>query len=208
MTLASTYFGPVQWYTKVRQCAGPLYIEAHETFPKQTYRNRCVIASPQGAQQLSVPVEGSSAKHQLIRDLRISEHGNWRRLHWQALQTAYGYSPFFEYYQDDLRPFFFDCGPSSPFHMHYLLDYNMATADFLCRMIGLEADFRLTEEYVPAEEDAFDLRTAIRPKNAPADPDFTPQKYYQVYQQRHGFLPNLSALDLLFNEGPQAILKL
>lgn len=217
MLLSSTYFGPVQWYAKICQCTGPVYIEAWESFLKQTYRNRCVIASPQGPQQLNIPVEGSSASHQLIRDIRISEHDNWRRQHWQALQTAYGDSPFFEYYQDDIRPFYEDCGPQSPFHMRYLLDFNMATTELMLRMLQHKANIQLTEQFITPESNTQepggntlmpDYRYSIRPKQAPLDVAFTPREYYQVYRQRHGFLPNLSILDLLFNEGPQAILWL
>ena len=100
--LSTTYFGPVQWYQKLHR-AEHVIIEQWESFQKQTYRNRCLIATTNGVQALTVPVEKSA---ECIKDLRISDHGNWRHLHWNALQSAYGESPFFEYYQDDIRPFF------------------------------------------------------------------------------------------------------
>ena len=101
--LSTTYFGPVQWYQKLYR-AELVEIEQWESFQKQTYRNRCLIATTQGVQALTVPiVRGESP---LIKDIRISDHGNWRHLHWNALQSAYGDSPFFDYFQDDIRPFF------------------------------------------------------------------------------------------------------
>ena len=100
--LSTTYFGPVQWYQKLYRCE-EVEIEQWESFQKQTYRNRCLIATTQGIQALTVPVERGSS--QLIKDIRISDHGNWRHLHWNALVSAYWGSLFCEYCQDDIRPF-------------------------------------------------------------------------------------------------------
>ena len=100
--LSTTYFGPVQWYQKLHRY-DHVWLERMENFQKQTYRNRCIIASPNGALALTIPVTHDEGKT-LMRDIRISDHGNWRRLHWNALQTAYGESPFFEYYADELHP--------------------------------------------------------------------------------------------------------
>lgn len=203
LLLSATYFGPVEWYAHLARAPhGEARIEACETFPKQTYRNRMVIAAESGPLALSIPVEGSSAKHQLMRDLRISEHGRWRHLHWQAIKSAYGESAFFEYYEDDLRPFYEDCGPSSPALMPWLLDYDLATAELMARLLDLDTRLTLTAEFTPP---ASDLRYTIAPKLPPTLPS---KPYYQVYRARHGFLPNLSILDLLFNLGPEAPLVL
>ena len=101
--LSTTYFGPVQWYQQLHR-AENVKIERWENFQKQTFRNRCLIAAANGVQALTVPVKHGDTM--LIKDLRISDHGNWRHLHWNAIQSAYGKSPFFDYYEDDLRPFF------------------------------------------------------------------------------------------------------
>ena len=101
--LSSTYFGPVQWYQKLNRFDKCL-IESQESFVKQTYRNRCVIATTNGMQSLTIPIEHGESR--LMRDIRISNHGHWRHLHWNALMSAYGESPFFEFYADDLHPFF------------------------------------------------------------------------------------------------------
>ena len=95
--LSTTYFGPVQWYQKLHRY-GEVRLECHDHFVKQTYRNRCLIASAQGVQALTVPVIHDGTAD--IRDVRISDHGNWRHLHWNALCSAYGDSPFFEFYAE------------------------------------------------------------------------------------------------------------
>lgn len=201
--LSSTYFGPVQWYQKLAG-SDTVYLEQHDHFIKQTYRNRCVIATTQGPQALTVPVEspqGLRIDKTELKDVRISDHGAWRHLHWQALQSAYGESPFFEFYTDDLRPFFEK-------RWDFLFDFNLAITRKMCELLDIEPHIELTEAYMPCPEDAVDHRDAIRPKHPLPDASFTPRPYYQVYQQKFGFLPNLSILDLLFNEGNEAVLYL
>ena len=101
--LSSAYFAPIQWYQKLNRYSSCL-IEQHDNFIKQTYRNRCVIASANGPQALSIPVEKYEGVKCPMKDVRISDHDNWRHQHWNALQSSYGESPFFEYYEDDIRP--------------------------------------------------------------------------------------------------------
>lgn len=201
--LSTTYFGPIQWYQKLYR-AEEVFIERCESFQKQTYRNRCIIATTNGPQPLTVPVERGQGDQ--IRSLRISDHGNWRHLHWNALKSAYGESPFFDYYQDDIRPFFEQ-------RWDYLFDFNEAIREKMCELLDIQPKVVPTELFLsPAEikENTFgtDYREAIRPKHPEPDPDFTPRRYYQVYEQKHGFLPNLSVLDLLFNMGPESIFYL
>lgn len=192
--LSTTYFGPIQWYQKLYRVER-VEIEQWESFRKQTYRNRCLIATTNGIQALTVPVEHSDSP--LIKDIRLSGHGNWRHLHWNALQSAYGESPFFEYYQDDIRPFFEK-------HWEFLLDFNEAIRLKMCELIDIQPNVSYTKEFV-SEENMASFRDVICPKHPQDDPDFTPRRYYQVYEQKHGFLPNLSILDLLFNMGPESI---
>lgn len=192
--LSTTYFGPVQWYQKLHR-AEHVQIERWESFQKQTYRNRCLIATTQGVQALTVPVVRGETS--LIKDLRISDHGNWRHLHWNALQSAYGESPFFEYYQDDIRPFFQN-------RWEFLLDFNEAIREKMCELIDIQPQVSYTEQWVENSA-SLDYREAINPKRPAPDADFVSKPYYQVYQQKHGFLSNLSILDLLFNMGPEGI---
>ena len=208
--LATTYFGPVQWYQKLNRFDGVL-MEQHEHFLKQTYRNRCVIATTQGVQALTVPVEapvgeGVSLSKTEIKDVRISNHGKWRTEHWNALQSAYGESPFFEFYEDDIRPFFEN-------RWEYLLDFNMAITEKMCELLDIHPHIELTSSYqnsLPIGEGwgETDFRTIIHPKHPQEDSDFSPKPYYQVYKERFGFLPNLSILDLLFNMGNEAVFYL
>ena len=207
--LSTTYFGPMQWYQKLYR-SDKCEIEQWESFQKQTWRNRCLIATTNGIQALTVPVEHNNSP--LIKDIRISDHGNWRHLHWNALQSAYGESPFFEYYQDDIRPFFErPQGGSSAGMQRYdfLIDFNEAIRSKICDLIDIQPQVSLTNHFVAEPQDGVtDFRTAISPKHPADDPDFSPKTYYQVYQQKHGFLSNLSILDLLFNMGPESIFYL
>ena len=210
--LSTTYFGPVQWYQKLYRYE-EVKIEQWESFQKQTYRNRCLIATTQGVQALTVPMERNSQlsalNSQLIKDVRISDHGNWRHLHWNALVSAYGESPFFEYYQDDIRPFFEK-------RWDYLLDFNEAIREKMCELLDIQPKVSYSLEFREVANSQLstlnsqlkDYRERIRPKHPMADPDFEAKPYYQVYQQKHGFLVNLSVLDLLFNMGPEGIFYL
>lgn len=194
--LSSTYFGPVQWYQKLCRYDRVL-IEHCDAYQKQTYRNRCLIATTQGVQALTVPVVHGRDAQQDREVIKISDHGNWRHLHWQALQTAYGDSPFFEYYEDDLRPFFTE-------RWELLYDFNETIRLKMCELLDIHPVVSHTTQYHPSPAPN-DFREAIRPKHPLPDAHFEPRPYYQVYQQKHGFLPNLSILDLLFNMGPESI---
>ena len=189
--LSTTYFGLVQWYQKLHRY-DQVVIDGEERFQKQTYRNRCLIATTQGVQALTVPVVHDSKSS--ISDVLISDHGNWRHLHWQALQSAYGDSAFFEYYEDDLRPFFKEN------NWERLVDYNDAICRKVCELLDIQPSI-----VHQSSQDCSDFRLVINPKHPLEDSEFMPRKYYQVYQQKHGFLSNLSILDLLFNMGPESI---
>ena len=196
--VGSAYFAPVQWYQKLRRC-DDVWIEAMDHYGKQTYRNRCIIATTNGIQALTVPVM-SHDPDTLMRDIRVSDHGQWRHLHWQAMTSAYGESPFFEYYADDLHALI-----HQPWQ--FLYDMNMAITEQMCEWLDIHPSLHITSEY-KAQPEMPDYREVIRPKHAPHDPLFTPQPYYQVYGAKHGFLPNLSILDLLCNMGNESIFYL
>lgn len=196
--LASAYFPPVQWMQKLHRYRHAI-IERNDNFQKQTFRNRCLIATANGVQALTVPIEKYEGAKCPMRDIRISDHGEWRHLHWNAIVSAYGESPFFDYYADDLHPFF-------ERKWTYLFDFNMEIARKLCELLDVRPHIELTDTYADAEAvRADDFRDAIRPKHPLPDPSFEPRPYYQVYASRHGFQPNMSVLDLLCNEGPEGI---
>ena len=235
--LSSTYFGPIQWYQKLNRYDECL-IERHESFIKQTYRNRMLIPTTNGPLALTIPTNHDISLS--MKDIRISDHANWRHVHWNALLSAYGESPFFEYYQDDIRPFYEK-------KYEFLFDFNMETTEKMIELLDIRPKISITEEYILSEErrvkseettfggqgesqfdsianhkvqssnlkvqskevqSIVDFRDAIRPKKPLPDAEFAPKRYYQVYGQKHGFLPNMSILDLLFNEGNEAIFYL
>ena len=201
--LSSTYFGPIQWYQKLNRYDECL-IERHESFIKQTYRNRMLIPTTNGPLALTIPTNHNTSL--AMKDIRISDHANWRHVHWNALLSAYGESPFFEYYQDDIRPFFEK-------KYEFLFDFNMETTEKMIELLDIRPKISITEAYIQSkelkeEDEIKDFRDAIRPKKPLPDAEFAPQHYYQVYEQKHGFQPNMSILDLLFNEGNEAIFYL
>ncbi|MBQ9499846.1 MAG: WbqC family protein [Bacteroidaceae bacterium] len=198
--LSTAYLPPVQWFAKLLRY-DKVYVEQYENYQKQTYRNRCVIAGPNGAISLTVPIEKPDTLKCLTKDIRISDHGNWRHLHWNALESAYNQTPYFEYLKDDLRPFYEKS-------FRYLMDFNEELIAVICALIDIEPHIERTTDYIAMREDA-DFRDSIHPKkNWQEDKEFNPVPYYQVFQQKYGFLPNLSIVDLLFNMGPESVLVL
>lgn len=201
--LSSAYLAPIQYYSKLLQCGSDVaLIEGNDNYTKQTYRNRCMIADANGPLALTIPTEKPSAGKCLMRDIRISNHGNWRHQHWNALEAAYRHTPFFQYYEDDFRPFY---EKETPF----LYDFNMQLTELVCSLIGMEATLQPTEAYCSTPDGMSDYRTLITPKLSwEADEEFHPAPYYQVFKEKHGFIPNLSIIDLLFNMGPEGIITL
>ena len=201
--LSTTYFGPIQWYQKLARYPQVL-IERHDSYLKQTYRNRCLIATTNGVQALTVPVSIENGEVRTVRCssqlIRVSDHGNWRHQHWQALTSAYGDSPFFQYYEDDLRPFFTE-------RWELLYDFNEAIRLKMCELLDIHPHVTMTSEYERTGH-FIDFRESINPKHPQPDADFVSRPYYQVYQAKHAFLPNLSILDLLCNMGNEAIFYL
>ena len=187
----------MSYYQKM-VAAPHVVIDQHEHFIKQTYRNRCLIAAPDGVQALTVPIVRNDPSHTAMRDIQISPHGNWQHLHWHAFVTAYDGSPYFEYYADDFRPFY-----ERPFK--FLLDFNEGLRLLLCELLDIQPSVQLSEAYQSGSGTS-DFRSSLTPKQP--DPDFLPRRYYQVFAQRNGFLPNLSVVDLLFNMGPESVLWL
>jgi hypothetical protein len=204
--LQTTYFGPIQWYQKLYRYDQTL-IEQYDSYQKQTYRNRCVIATANGLQTLTVPVEHSvnsqelSANSPKVKDLRISDHNQWRRIHWNALQSAYSESPFFDYYADDIRLFFEK-------RYEFLIDFNEAIRQTVCDLLDIHPNVSYTSDFSLQPSAIDDYREVINAKHPQADADFQPRRYWQVFEDRHGFQANLSILDLLFNMGNEAVFYL
>jgi hypothetical protein len=157
-------------------------IEAFETYKKQTCRNHCDIYGPNGKQRLSIPVIKVNGNHTLTKDVRISYTQAWQKVHWRSIETAYNNSPFFLFYRDHLEPFFFK-------KFDFLLDFNTKLLEVLFNIFRIEKQIDLTDHYEKPPVIPFNL---IFPS------------YIQVFSEKSGFQPNLSAIDLLFNLGPEA----
>lgn len=194
--LSTAYLAPIAYYAHL-YAASAATDDVCEHYVKQTYRNRCYIATPAGPQALTIPVVRDGAARTATRDIRISDHGNWRHLHWNALVSAYEGSPYFEYYADDFRPLYEK-------RFEFLVDFNDALRQTVLDELSIQKPVCQTDTYVSCPSpDMTDLRNAFTPKAA-APAAFIPVPYYQVFAQRTGFLPNLSIVDLLFNMGPES----
>ena len=192
------YLAPVPLYIKLYSGTA-LVIDTQSPFVKQTFRSRAVIATENGTLSLNIPVVHDGGRT-AMRDVRISEHGNWRHQHWNALVSAYRNSPFFEYYADDFAHFYEE-------RDGFLMDFNLRLHNVVCGLLGLEREVTVITEGNIDTADACDLRHIAEPKALKALTE-QPQPYYQVFAQRNGFIPNLSVLDLLFNMGPEGLITL
>jgi hypothetical protein len=189
------YLPPVEYFVQVNKHKANILIEREEHLIKQTYRNRAHIYSPDGMLALTVPVIKGSKAHTKIKEVKISYDFKWQRLHWMSLQNCYRRSAYFEFYEDDFARFY-----NSRFE--YLFDYNDEMLRLIVKMLKLKTDYQFTDEYMESYPCMADFRLSINPKRN----TFENQKpYFQLFEERQGFLKNLSIVDLLFNHGPQAI---
>lgn len=195
LLLPACYLPPISYFHTIQDHNLNLVIEKYEHFQKQSYRTRARIASANGVQDLIVPIQHGNKDRVPMKDIRISYEFDWQRLHWLSIQTAYRSSAYFEYYEDDFIHFYeakFD----------YLLDFNVAQLELLLKSIKLKRAVNFTQEYVAAPADTIDYRNAIHPKKKSILAN--PKEYYQVFSDKNGFYPDLSIIDLLFNQGPQS----
>lgn len=188
--LPCCYLAPVSHYSAYYR-AEELQLEVCDHFTKQTLRNRCYIDSPSGALTLTIPVVKTEGKT-MMRDVRISDHGNWRHQHWVALESSYRQSPFFEYYADDFAPFYEK-------KWEFLADFNEELMVLCASLLDIQKPISRTM--------AYEANEAYR-ANGAYESHWAPRPYYQVFASRHGFLPDLSIVDLLFNLGPEGVLWL
>lgn len=188
-----SYFPSISHFVAIAN-ADLVTFETEDNFQKQTNRNRMHIYSPNGIQLLNVPIKHTKEKHQRIKEVKLETAFDWQKQHFKSLEAAYRTSPFFEYFEDDIRPIF------EKQHT-FLMDLNMETMAFASKCLGLEFDYDETAEYFHDVNDKTDFRKLINGKKDTSV--FEP--YTQVFGEKHGFINNLSILDLLFNEGRYAL---
>jgi hypothetical protein len=196
--LSTAYLGPVQYFTKFKLYS-KVFIEQHETYLKQSYRNRCYIYGTNGKIPLIVPVKRAGGNLTKTKDILVDYDTSWQRIHWNSIVSAYHSSPYFEFYEDNLRSFYV-------IKEKRLLDLNQKLLLLIIDFLDINAEILLTASFHKKYYGEADLRYSINPKKRLAKKDnrFIPYTYSQVFTEKHGFLPNLSIIDLLFNEGPNS----
>lgn len=192
--LHPTYFPSIAHFVAIANHKDVIF-EADDNFIKQTYRNRSYIYGANGKLGLNIPVIHSQKNRQKYREVKIFNEENWQSLHWKTLLSAYRSSPFLEYYEDDLMHLFTE-------KADYILDFNLKCFEIICDCIQLEVNTSKTKSYQNEIDNIKDFRFLV---NAKKEQQYTFDAYTQVFSNKHGFIQNLSILDLLFNEGPNTL---
>lgn len=194
--LSTAYLPPIAWFQHLLH-ADKVYLEQHENYTKQSYRNRCRILTANGSMDLSIPIQHKGK--QAIKEVLIQDAEMWRKQHWQAICSAYGKSAFFLYYKDAFEPFF-QMGSSKN-----LFEHNLKLIQLVLRFLKVNIPIELTESFEPVPTNTIDLRNYFQAKtNEPAQELLLNKPYLQVFSDKFTFQPNLSILDILFNQGPVA----
>jgi len=171
--------------------------EVNDNYQKQTFRNRCNICNDQGKHLLTIPIKhvGGSSGRQRYKDVKIDNSYKWQRQHWRTLQTSYRTSAYFEFYEDELEPLFHE-------EFDYLLEFNLKTIAFITEALGIKLAYLKTESFNLNFNEGLDMRFLV---NAKKEFTLSQESYFQVFDNRNGFIRNSSTLDLLFNEGTNAL---
>ena len=193
--LSTAYLGPVEYYYYLLKF-DRVIIEQHETWPKQTYRNRTVITTDKGTIPFTIPVKKVNGNNTKTSDIVISNHEKWHVKHWKAMETNYNNSPYFLYYADEIKELLFSQTSS-------LILLNTKLTELVCELMGIQTNISLSTSFVKKpDSDVLDLRNKISPKLPPTLSHFP--KYTQVFFDKQPFFPNVSVLDLLFCLGPDS----
>jgi len=182
------YAGNIAYY-KALMASDTVVFEQHEHFPKQTFRNRMEILGPNGIQKLVIPTV-KTGERRTMNNVGISYAEHWQKDHWKSLEAAYRRSPYFEFYEDEFRPFYKE-------ETELLIDFNLKLHETICRLLQIELPHDLSTEYQDT--------VASDHRSKPFTQLENPATYMQVFEDRHPFTPNLSILDALFNLGPRTV---
>ncbi len=197
LILSTSYLPPIEYFTSIIN-SKEVIIEKKESYKKQTYRNRCEIYGSNGKLNLSIPIIKVNGHNTKTEDIQISYTENWQKNHWRAIESAYNSSPFFLYYKDDLIKFFNEKHEN-------LINFNYDLLMVLFEILEIKSKVKFSNKFIKNyDENYIDKRNLISPKNNTNNYKKFPA-YTQVFDTKHGFIPNLSIIDLIFNEGPGAI---
>jgi len=188
------YFPNIHQFTQIIK-ADNIIFEVSDNYQKQTFRNRTYIYGANGKLGLFIPVIHTHKKRELFKDVKISYESNWMDLHLKSLQSAYRSSPYFEYFEDDLIKLYSE-------KEKFLVDFNIKCFKLISNLLDLDLNFKISNEYVEKTNDIIDLRDL---SNARKEKKIDTPKYIQVFESKHGYINNLSILDLIFSEGPNSV---
>ncbi|MGN0002659.1 MAG: WbqC family protein [Sphingobacterium composti] len=192
--LPACYLPPVSYFHVIMRNEGNIVLDKYEHFPKQTYRNRTSIATANGTLNLVIPIDHGRKMHMPMKDVKINYDHEWQRLHWLSIQTAYRSSAYFEYYEDDFKEFY-------ETQFDQLFDFNVAQLELVLKCLKIKRTIDFTSSFAKTYE-GLDYRNLIHPKKESVYPN--PKPYYQVFEDKTGFMPDVSIIDLIFNQGPQS----
>ena len=193
--LSTAYFGPVEYFYYLNKYS-KVIIEQHETWLKQTFRNRSIIITDKGFIPLTVPVNRVNGNHTKTKEIAISYGDKWNIKHWRSIETAYQNSPYFLYYSDEIKEVLFS-------QYDNLIELNIRLTRLICELMEIEVTIELSNHFKKATEtSSTDLRYQISPKLPSTLSNFP--EYIQVFSDKLPFVPNASILDLLFCLGPES----
>lgn len=192
--LHPTYFPNIASFVAITK-GNEVIFEVADNYQKQTYRNRCHIYGANGKLSLNIPVHHTHKNRQLYKDVKISNDNKWQSHHWKSLQSAYRTSPFFEYYEDELTSLFQS-------KEVYLMEFNFKCFETIIDCLQFDVSISKTNMFEKNPVNVIDARNLV---NARKEQKFNFANYTQVFSNKHGFISNLSILDILFNEGPNSL---
>ena len=188
------YFPNIHQFTQIIK-ANNILFEVSDNYQKQTFRNRTYVYGANGKLGLFIPVIHSHKNRELFKDVKISYESNWMDLHLKSLQSAYRSSPYFEYFEDDFIKLYSE-------KEKFLADFNIKCIRLISSLLDLDLDYKISGEYVEKTNDIIDLRDL---SNARKEKKIDTPKYIQVFESKHGYINNLSIIDLIFSEGPNSV---